>query len=209
MADNAVTEGYRVPAAQFEVVIEVKRSRFIATGVPVGSESEMRAFIQSQRQRFPSANHHCSAYVIGQPAHPRAAGSDDDGEPSGTAGKPMLNVLMGQGVGDCCVVVTRFFGGIKLGAGGLVRAYGGAVKELLSNWPLEQREPMAAVALEFAYDQQGGIDALLNRFEASVDGSEYGAAVALQLTLPQRSLAGFCAALDERAHLGVVYRTLY
>ncbi|GGB80409.1 YigZ family protein [Marinobacterium zhoushanense] len=209
MAENAVKEGYRVPAAQFEVETEVKKSRFIATGTPVGSETEMRAFIQAQRQRFPSANHHCSAYVIGQPLQPRAAGSDDDGEPSGTAGKPMLNVLMGQGVGDCCVVVTRFFGGIKLGAGGLVRAYGGAVKELLAHWPLELREPMAGVALEFSYDQQGSIDALLNRFDVGVEGSDYGAAVALQLALPQRNLAGFCAALDERAHLGVVYRKLY
>ncbi|WP_432698265.1 YigZ family protein [Marinobacterium sp. YM272] len=197
---------YRVPVGEFEVETEVKKSRFIATGVPVASEPEMRAFIDSQRRRFPSANHHCSAYVIGAPAKPRAAGSDDDGEPSGTAGKPMLNVLMGQEVGDVCVVVTRFFGGIKLGAGGLVRAYGAAVKELLAEWPLEAREPMAALVLRFPYDQQGIIDSLIGRFEASVGGSDYGADVSLNLQLPQRNLDDLTAALDERGHLGVSYK---
>lgn len=199
-------EQYRVPVSEFEVEIEIKKSRFIATGVPVSSEPAMRAFIESQRQRFPSANHHCSAYVIGPPDKARAAGSDDDGEPSGTAGKPMLNVLMGQGVGDVCVVVTRFFGGIKLGAGGLVRAYGAAVKELLAEWPLESREPMAALALRFPYDQQGIIDSLIGRFEATVAGSDYGADVSLSLTLPQRNIDALSSALDERAHLGVTYK---
>lgn len=196
---------YRVPVGEFEVETEVKKSRFIATGKPVGSEAEMRAFIASQRQRFSSANHHCSAYVIGAPTQPRAAGSDDDGEPSGTAGKPMLNVLMGQQVGDVCVVVTRFFGGIKLGAGGLVRAYGAAVKELLLEWPLEAREPMAAISIRFPYDQQGIMDSLLGRFEAAVASSDYAADVSLNLQLPQRNLDGLTAALDERAHLGVTY----
>lgn len=199
-------EQYRVPVSEFEVEIEIKKSRFIATGLPVSSEPAMRAFIESQRQRFPSANHHCSAYVIGPPDKARAAGSDDDGEPSGTAGKPMLNVLMGQGVGDVCVVVTRFFGGIKLGAGGLVRAYGAAVKELLAEWPLESREPMATLALRFPYDQQGIIDSLIGRFEATVAGSDYGADVSLSLTLPQRNIDALSSALDERAHLGVTYK---
>ncbi|SEG33784.1 YigZ family protein [Marinobacterium lutimaris] len=199
-------EQYRVPVSEFEVEIEIKKSRFIATGVPVNSEPEMRAFIESQRRRFPSANHHCSAYVIGPPDKPRAAGSDDDGEPSGTAGKPMLNVLMGQDVGDVCVVVTRFFGGIKLGAGGLVRAYGASVKELLAEWPLESREPMAALMLTFPYDQQGIIDSMIGRFEATVAGSDYGADVSLTLTLPQRNIDALSSALDERAHLGVTYQ---
>lgn len=201
-------DGYRVPVAPFEVDIEVKKSRFIATGVAVSSEAEMREFIASRRQRVPAANHHCSAYVIGAPDRPRAAGSDDDGEPSGTAGKPMLNVLMGQNIGDCCVVVSRFFGGIKLGAGGLVRAYGAAVKELVAQWPLEMREPMTAVEVEFAYDQQGWVDGLLSRCEAIAVGSDYGAGVVLQLSIPLRQLKGFCAALDERAYLGVIYRSL-
>lgn len=207
-AADPSSNSYRVPVAPFEVETEVKKSRFIAVGTPVTSESEMRAFIESQRKRYPSANHHCSAYVIGSPNRARAAGSDDDGEPSGTAGKPMLNVLMGQNVGDCCVVVTRFFGGIKLGAGGLVRAYGSAVKELVAQWPLELREPMAGIELAFAYDQQGWIDSLLGRYGAAVVASDYGVGVVLQLMLPLRSLAAFCAALDERAHLGVVYRSL-
>ncbi|MBR9884538.1 MAG: YigZ family protein [Oceanospirillales bacterium] len=204
-----MSDSFRVPVAQFEVETEVKKSRFIATGCPVSSDAEVRAFVESQRQRFPSANHHCSAYIIGPPSMPRAAGSDDDGEPSGTAGKPMLNVMMGQGVGDCCVVVTRFFGGIKLGAGGLVRAYGGAVKELLASWPLEHREPMSGIEIEFSYDQQGSIDSMINRFEAVVVESAYGAGVVLQLTLPARNAPSICAALDERAHLGMVYRKLY
>lgn len=198
-----MSELYRVPLEVFEREIEVKKSRFIATAMPVASESEMRRFIESQRLRFPGANHHCSAYIIGSPFHPRAAGSDDDGEPSGTAGKPMLNVLMGQQIGDVCVVVTRFFGGIKLGAGGLVRAYGAAVKELVPEWPLAEREPMASLTLRYPYDQQGWIDSLLKRFEADVSGSDYTEAVTQQLTLPQRNQELFCHEVAERAHLGV------
>lgn len=201
-----LSDSYRVPLAEYEVETEVKKSRFIATGRPVASDADMRAFIDLQRQRFPAANHHCSAYVIGAPQQPRAAGSDDDGEPGGTAGKPMLNVLLGQGVGDVCVVVTRFFGGIKLGAGGLVRAYGGAVKALLEGWPLELREPMASVSLRFPYDQQGMVDSILKRCEAQVRHSDYGSDVSQQLVLPQRQLLALKSALDERAHLGVICR---
>ena len=203
-----MSDTYRVPLAEYEVETEVKKSRFIATGLPVTSEAQMRAFVEAQRRRFPGANHHCSAYVIGAPGQPRAAGSDDDGEPGGTAGKPMLNMLMGHEVGDVCVVVTRFFGGIKLGAGGLVRAYGGAVKALLENWPLEAREPMASVSLEFPYAQQGSVDAILNRCEARAQQSDYGVEVSLVLALPQRQLPALRAALDERRHLGVVYRVM-
>lgn len=206
LLEPLLSDSYRVPLAEYEVETEIKKSRFIATGRPVTSEAEMRAFIDSQRRRFPSANHHCSAYVIGPPAKPLAAGSDDDGEPGGTAGKPMLNMLMGHEVGDVCVVVTRFFGGIKLGAGGLVRAYGGAVKALLEPWPLEAREPMASVALSFPYDQQGSVDSILNRSEARVLQSDYGVEVSLLLALPQRQLTLLQSALDERRHLGVVYR---
>lgn len=203
-----MSDSYRVPLDECETEIEIRKSRFIATGRPLASEAEMRAFIAEQKRRFPGANHHCSAHVIGPPSLPRAAGSDDDGEPGGTAGKPMLNVLLGQGLGDLGVVVTRFFGGIKLGAGGLVRAYGGAVKALLEEWPLEVREPQAAVALTFPYAQQGMVDSILNRCEAQPRQSDYAAAVSLSLVLPLRQLPLLKAALDERAHLGVVYRVL-
>lgn len=198
-----MTQTYRVPVSEGEVEIEVKKSRFIATGMPVSDEQEIRAFVERQRQRFPGANHHCSAYVLGSPLQPQAAGSSDDGEPSGTAGKPMLNILLSQEVGQCCVVVTRFFGGIKLGAGGLVRAYGNAVKELVAHWELLEQEPQARLSLSFPYTQQAAIDAILNRAEARILDSQYAESVTLEIELPQRMVDEIETALSAREHLGV------
>ena len=126
-------EKYQRPVAgkTVEHEIEIKRSRFITLIGRVTDEDEARAFIDSARDRFPDARHHCSAYIYHVDAANPVERSSDDGEPSGTAGKPMLDVLKGSGLLDICAVVVRYFGGIKLGAGGLVHAYGGAVSETM------------------------------------------------------------------------------
>ena len=119
-----------VPQREYEIEIKVINSRFIASLSPAHSVDEARAYIQEIKNRYADAHHHVPAFVIG---HGRSitAHSSDDGEPSGTAGKPALAVLKGSGFGDVVVVVTRFFGGTKLGTGGLVRAYGDAVRAVL------------------------------------------------------------------------------
>ena len=121
MTGQASKDGYLtlLQAAQDEYIVQ--KSRFLCDAAPCGSEEEALSFLQDKRVRYRDATHHCYAYIIG-----RNAGIirfSDDGEPSGTAGLPMMEVLKKRGVVNCCVVITRYFGGILLGAGGLVRAY--------------------------------------------------------------------------------------
>ena len=126
-------------AAPCEGEIIEKKSRFIAKAVPVSSEEEAAAFFAEEKKKYWDARHHCTAFVIGE--NPARMRSSDDGEPSGTAGKPMLEVLAGSGLTDVAAVVTRYFGGTLLGTGGLVRAYSGAVKEALANGRIIEKIP--------------------------------------------------------------------
>ena len=119
-----------IPLEAVEVEIVVVNSRFISSLSPAKSVDEARAFISEIKKRFPDATHHVPAFVIGH-GNSIITHSNDDGEPSGTAGRPALAVLQGSGLGNVVVVVTRYFGGTKLGTGGLVKAYGDAVREVL------------------------------------------------------------------------------
>jgi len=123
---------YQAPAHRQQFELEIKRSRFITTIDAVDDKSAAKLFIQCMRDTYPDANHHCWAMVAGSPDDIYQQDQSDDGEPKGTAGKPMLNVLQHSNLGNTVVVVTRFFGGVKLGAGGLVRAYTQAVSSSLT-----------------------------------------------------------------------------
>lgn len=125
-------------------------SRFIATLAPVFSVDEAREFIARIREEFADATHNVPAYVIGHGASV-IAHCNDDGEPAGTAGRPALAVLQGSGLGDAAVVVTRYFGGTKLGTGGLVRAYGDAVREVIAAAPRAEKVPTHTVMLAVPY----------------------------------------------------------
>ena len=128
-----MAENYKIIYKEGTGELVEKKSRFIAQIRPVKSEEEALAFVEETRKKYWDARHNCYAYIIkGEGATPTARCSDD-GEPSQTAGKPMLDVLMGEELIDVCAVVTRYFGGTLLGTGGLVRAYSGAVKEGLAN----------------------------------------------------------------------------
>ena len=124
---ETVREPYRMVLEGGQAELVEKKSRFIANVRPVESEAEAVAFIDEMKKKYWDARHNCSAFVIGTKAE--LTRCSDDGEPSGTAGRPMLEVLLGEGVRNVAVVVTRYFGGVLLGTGGLVRAYSGAVKE--------------------------------------------------------------------------------
>ena len=119
-----------IPAGEARVEIIVDKSRFIAAAGPAFSVEEARAFIQKMKVEFPDASHHVPVFIIGH-GNSVTVHCTDDGEPSGTAGRPALAVLQGSGLGDVVLVITRYFGGIKLGTGGLVRAYSDAVREVL------------------------------------------------------------------------------
>lgn len=124
------TKARLIPLEAVEVEIVVVNSRFIASLSPAKSVEDARTFIAEVKKRFPDATHHVPAFVIGH-GNSIISHSSDDGEPSGTAGRPALAVLQGSGLGNVVVVVTRYFGGTKLGTGGLVKAYGDAVREVL------------------------------------------------------------------------------
>jgi uncharacterized YigZ family protein len=139
-----------IPAGEARIEIEIDRSRFIACAAPAFSVEEARAFIQRVKAEFPDANHHVPAFLIGRGAGVTAH-CGDDGEPGGTAGRPALVVLQGSGLGDIVVVVTRYFGGIKLGTGGLVRAYTEAVQSVLRALPRAEKVATDDVILAFPY----------------------------------------------------------
>ena len=139
-----------IPAAETRVETRAGNSRFIATIGPVFSVEEARGFITRVKAEFADATHNVPAYVIGH-GQSTTAHCHDDGEPSGTAGRPMLAVLQGSGLGDVAVVVTRYFGGTKLGTGGLVRAYGDAVREVLIALPRAEKVATVTVMAEVPY----------------------------------------------------------
>ena len=126
-----MTDPYNILYRGGEGELVEKKSRFIATTRPVESEEEALAFIEEMKKKYWDARHNCFAYVTGDRGQLQRC--SDDGEPSQTAGRPMLDVLLGAGIRNICVVVTRYFGGTLLGTGGLVRAYSGAVQEGLKN----------------------------------------------------------------------------
>ena len=135
---------YPIPAEETRTEIQVLNSRFIATAAPVLSVDEAKAFVARIRQEFADASHNVPAYLVGYGASV-VAHCTDDGEPSGTAGRPALAVLRGSGLGDVAVVVTRYFGGTKLGTGGLVRAYSDAVRAVLEVLPRAEKVPTHTV----------------------------------------------------------------
>ncbi len=143
MNDKQARAGYAVPVGVGLAEYEIKKSRFHARVALAGSRDQALEVLQAARQAWPDARHHCWAYVIGNPHSPTAVASSDDGEPGGTAGRPILNVLQHKQVGDIMLVVSRYFGGVKLGAGGLVRAYSqaaqAAMEQPLRHW-LQQHD---------------------------------------------------------------------
>jgi len=177
-------------ARRVEHEIEIKRSRFITHLEPVGSVAEADAFIAEMRRRFWDARHNCVAMVTGVTGE--QARSSDDGEPSGTAGVPMLEVLRRRGMTDVVAVVTRYFGGIKLGAGGLVRAYGGAVSETLDRAQVVRRRALTRARVDVPHADAGRLDNLLREWvtqHSSLLGEAiYGSEVAFEVWAPESEI---------------------
>lgn len=153
---------------------EVKRSRFITWIDRAGSEDAARALIHSAREAYPDARHHCSAFVVHVEGAQPIERSSDDGEPSGTAGRPMLEVLKGSGMLDVAAVVIRYFGGIKLGTGGLVSAYTDAVADALPQVRRRRRVVRELVTVNLPHAEAGRVEAELRAHGVDVVGVEYG-----------------------------------
>ena len=131
-----LSQSYHIPAHAVETEYEIKKSRFIARAINVCSREDAMQSVERAKIDFPDARHHCWAYLIGSPISPLTVAMNDDGEPSGTAGRPILNVLQHKNIGDILIIVIRYFGGIKLGAGGLVRAYSTAAQMAIDVLPV-------------------------------------------------------------------------
>ncbi|PXL52674.1 IMPACT family protein [Klebsiella variicola] len=190
-------ESWLIPAAPVTVVEEIKKSRFITLLAHTDGVAAAKAFVESVRADHPDARHHCVAWVAGPPDDSQQLGFSDDGEPAGTAGKPMLAQLMGCGVGEITAVVVRYYGGILLGTGGLVKAYGGGVHQALAQLTTQRKTPLTAYTLQCEYGQLAGIEALLAQFSGKVVEREYLASVRLRVALPRAEVAAFSAKLAD------------
>lgn len=188
---------YRVPARIHRVEEVVQRSRFTTTAARAPDADAAHAFIQTIRDEFPGATHHCWAFVAGPPGSTTHIGMSDDGEPHGTAGKPMLTALLHGGVGEIVVVCTRWFGGVKLGTGGLSRAYSGGVKLVLDTLPTEERVDRVTVEVTVGYAEVDALQRLVGEMEVVVEREEYGADVRYTCGVPEPALADFRRALAD------------
>jgi uncharacterized YigZ family protein len=177
-----VTDSYLTIARDGQAEIEVKRSRFLCTLARVEDEDAARAVVDRLRREHWDARHHCSAFVLGPDA--AVERSSDDGEPAGTAGAPMLEVLRGRGVSDAVAVVTRWFGGTLLGAGGLVRAYGDAVRAGLDATGTLRRDRVRELTLEVGHAEAGRVESDLRSRGVTVLDASYAGAVVLRLGVP-------------------------
>lgn len=190
-----MTESSRIVYRGGTGEITEKKSRFIADIRPVSTEEEALAFIEEIRKKYWDARHHCYAYILGERG--QQSRCSDDGEPSQTAGRPMLDVLTGEGITDVCAVVTRYFGGTLLGTGGLVRAYSGAVKEGLSQCVLMEKRPGRELAVTAGYGDVGKVQYLAAQAGIETLDTVYEADVRFSFLVSLEEEGGFVKKLTE------------
>jgi uncharacterized YigZ family protein len=189
---------YPIPAGDWRVEIRASNSRFIATASYTPTVEDARAMIARVRGEFPDATHHVFAYLVGYGASV-TAGMSDDGEPGGTAGRPSMAVLRGSGLGDVCVVVTRYFGGTLLGTGGLVRAYGDAVKAVLAELPRTEKVERQVLQLRLPYSLYEPMRLLVEEHGATVEDQQFDVGVTLLVRVDVDHAADLIAALTEQS----------
>ncbi|HQE91659.1 MAG TPA: YigZ family protein [Anaerolineae bacterium] len=187
---------YFIPACETRAEIIVVNSRFIATAAPVFSVDAAKTFVARIRAEFATASHNVPAFVVGHGSSVIAHCSDD-GEPAGTAGRPALAVLQGSGLGDAAVVVTRYFGGTKLGTGGLVRAYSEAVREVLRVLPLAERIPTHTVMIAVPYSYFERVRLLVAEHHGDVLGEDFAGDVTVTARFAVEHFPAFQEALQE------------
>lgn len=189
---------YQTIAAPSQFHYEEKRSEFIAFIFPVTNREAALEHLDTLKMKYPDARHHCWAYLIGNPQQPLGAAFNDDGEPSGTAGKPILHVLTQRGAGDCCAIVVRYFGGIKLGAGGLVRAYGQAVSKALDEAQWVDVVPMQRIIVMAPYEDEPHIRHFLSLYQGTIIEQNYSDTVSLTIELASSLAATFSKEIVQK-----------
>lgn len=179
-----------------------KKSRFIADAANVTNEDEARAFLAEIKSEFPDASHHTYAYVIGRQVP--AARYSDDGEPHGTAGLPILDVLQNKGITDTIIVVTRYFGGTKLGAGGLVRAYSKSAADCMEAAGIIKHIPGEILAVETDYHNLGKIKNFIEKAGYSVEGEDYSSHVIIRTLIPVTETDSFKTKITDLTNASAV-----
>ncbi|MGO2386240.1 MAG: YigZ family protein [Psychrobacter sp.] len=165
--------------------LEIKKSEFIAYAYPVTSREQAMFHVEQLREQYPDARHFCWAYIIGDPDNTTSAGFDDDGEPSGTAGRPILNVLQHKSIGNVIIIVVRYFGGIKLGAGGLTRAYAGSAQAAVDEMVLNPYVPMTQVQILAEFATEAQCRYMIESLGGYIDDVAYSKQVTLTATLAE------------------------
>jgi uncharacterized YigZ family protein len=188
--------GYPVPARQTRVELRFGNSRFIGTVDDAATVARARRFIESIRARYPDASHHVYAFAVGHGASV-THGMGDDGEPAGTAGRPTLAVVQGADLGDVVLVTTRYFGGTKLGTGGLVRAYTATAQQALAAVPRARRVALCRFDARVGYEHYALCRRLLEEGGASIQTESFGREVALGGTCPADQAKRLDAAVGQ------------
>lgn len=187
---------------------EEKKSRFLTYLQPITQRAEALSFLEQLRHKYPDARHHCWVFQTGQPSSPDELAFSDDGEPSGTAAKPMLQVLQYRQVSQCMAVVVRYFGGVKLGAGGLVRAYSSSVQQAVelaqAQGLLSPYVAMAELYLSVPFDLESTIRQMLPSYDGQLQGCEYADTVQVTIELPENYADSFYNDIHSRSQGRVV-----
>jgi len=187
---------YFEPASEGTAELVIKKSRFLGTARRVVSPDEVKEWVRSERERHPAARHVVHAFLIGPP-NSEIAGMHDDGEPKGTAGRPVLEVIRGSGLRNVLVLVTRYFGGTRLGTGGLVHAYSDCARAALQNTPRRIVRPEQAVQISFPYGFYDSFLKLAVELECRIVSEQFREAVEVEMLVPEEQLDSFRIRLND------------
>ncbi len=193
---TASEDEYLVPASTATAEIKIKGSRFIATLCYAGDKEEAETLLNSFRKKYYNATHNCFAYRIDT----QSFRYSDDGEPSGTAGRPIMQVLDGSGILHILCVVTRYYGGTKLGTGGLIRAYSQATELALTKLETKTMVRMQPLELHFTYEQENLVRKTVTDFTGRILNSAYSDSITMDVAVPQSKQESFCAFLIDRSN---------
>lgn len=195
---------YRIPEGQTEVCHEIKKSRFIARIHFAKDREQAMLALEQAKQDYPDARHHCWAYQIGSPKNPHLVAMSDDGEPSGTAGKPILNVIQHKDIGDLMLIVIRYFGGIKLGAGGLVRAYSQAAQMAFDALQTTEYIEFDEYQLVCDFAEEQNLRHWLYQNQAEILNANYSEHVTLKIAMDEKRLDELKALLAAYKHAQLI-----
>lgn len=180
-----MSESYLIPAAELLFEEEIKHSRFISFLFHCQSAEELKCVLTNLKVGYPGANHYCYAFVGGAPTDNVNMGSSDDGEPSGSAGRPMLAALQGANIGEVGAVVIRYFGGTKLGVGGLVRAYSSGLKQAIPQLQTQLKQIRYPATLVCDYHQLKDVEHIFAQYDVVIDDKQFSDNIVIQFAIPK------------------------